>query len=175
MIRTSFPIISTMARRMHRRPVTADAIVIAPPSPDGVSNPTSRDPDLGGIIRSCLAVPGGILAARVHHHRPRRPRPEWDDGMGNPKEDGGDGVHHDMHHPPSPYHFMVEDYNNNDGAATLSSSSAAADRYARLLRIGGGEFGLSRAQLGGGIPRRSAGTGGSFSGALEGHHGRRGE
>ena len=83
----------------------------------------------------------GILAARVHHHRPRRPRPGWDDGMGNPKEDGGDGVHHDMHHPPSPYHFMVEDYDNNDGAATSSSSSAAADRYARLLCIKGGSSG----------------------------------
>jgi hypothetical protein len=80
-----------------------------------------------------------ILAAREHNRHPRRPQPEWDDGTGNPKEDGGDGVHV-MHHSPSPYHFMVEDYDNNDGAAT-SSSSAAADRYARFSCIKGGSSG----------------------------------
>jgi sodium/potassium/calcium exchanger 6 len=68
----------------------------------------------------------GIIHARGHRNHPRRPRPEWDDG--------GDGVHN-MHHSPSPYHFMVEDCDNNDGAAT---SSSAADQYARLLCIKGG-------------------------------------
>ena len=37
---------------------------------------------------------------------------------------GGDGVHENMHHPPSPCHFIVEGYDNNDGASASTSSAA---------------------------------------------------
>ena len=62
-----------------------------------------------------------------------------------------------MHHPPSPCHFIVGGCDNNDGAA--ASTSSAADQLARLLCIkGGGEFGPSCAQLGRGHTKTVGGN-----------------
>ena len=125
----------------------------------------------GSRSRDRPIVPGGsegILAARGHHHHPRRPAARVGTMMGwtsIPTKTEVMGCN--RHHSSSPYRFMVEDYDDNDGGAATPSS--AADRYRRLLCVKGGEFGPSRAHyLGGGIPRRSAGTRGTFSGALGG-------